>query len=140
MSAQDNTIIGRALLDGLNAHDLSRWEAMLAEDFSCSYPGFRDQSGKEAAKAYNDPFMIAFPDLHFDILRTLSAGDTIVYVWSATGTHTGPLALPSGSVPPTGKRAVVPGTLIATIKDGEIIREETYWNQVELLAQLGLMS
>ena len=52
----------------------------------------------------------------------VAEGDTVVYVWNATGTHDGPLALPSGAVPPTGKRGVVPGTLIATVKDGKIIR------------------
>jgi steroid delta-isomerase-like uncharacterized protein len=140
MSTQDNITIGRALLDALNAHDLNSWQAVLSEDVTCSYPGFRGENGKEAAKAYNAPFLVAFSDLHFEVLRTVAEGDTVVYVWRATGTHDGPLALPSGTVPPTGKRGDVPGTLVATIKDGKIVREETYWNQVELLAQLGLMS
>jgi steroid delta-isomerase-like uncharacterized protein len=139
MSTQDNITIGRSLLDAINARDLSRWQAVLAEDVTCSYPGFRGENGKQAAKAYNAPFIIAFPDLHFDILRTVADDDTVIYVWSAKGTHSGPLELPTGTVPPTGKQAVIPGTLVATIKDGKIVREETYWNQVELLAQLGLM-
>jgi len=140
MSTQDNISIGKALLDGITAHDLSQWEALLADNFTCSYPGFRDGHGKEAAKAYNAPFLVAFPDLRFDIIRTVADGDTVVYVWSGKGTHGGPLTLPSGTVPPTGKRADVPGILVTTIQDGKIVREETYWNQVELLAQLGLMS
>jgi steroid delta-isomerase-like uncharacterized protein len=139
MTAQDTITIGRALLDALNDHDLNSWETALAEDATCSYPGFRGDYGKDAASAYNAPFLTAFSDLHFEVLRTVAEGDTVVYIWSATGTHDGPLALPTGTVPPTGKRGVVPGTLIATVKDGKIIREETYWNQVELLAQLGLM-
>jgi steroid delta-isomerase-like uncharacterized protein len=139
MTTQDNITIGRALLDALTAHDLSPWEALLADDLVCTYPGFRGQHGKQAAKAYNAPFLIAFSDLHFEVLRTVAEGDTVVYVWNATGTHDGRLALPSGSVPPTGKRGEVPGTLVATIKDGKIVREETYWNQLELLMQLGLM-
>jgi ketosteroid isomerase-like protein len=102
--------------------------------------GFRGENGKDAAKAYNAPFLIAFSDLHFEVLRTVAEGDTVVYVWNATGTHDGPLALPNSAVPPTLKHGEVPGTLVATIKDGEIVREETYWNQIELLVQLGLMS
>jgi steroid delta-isomerase-like uncharacterized protein len=139
MATQDNITVGRALLDALTAHDLSPWEAVLADDVVCSYPGFRGENGKAAAKAYNAPFLVAFSDLHFDVLQTVAEGDTVVYVWRATGTHDGPLALPTGTVPPTGKRGDVPGTLVATIKDGKIVREETYWNQIELLAQLGLM-
>jgi steroid delta-isomerase-like uncharacterized protein len=139
MSAPDTTAIGRALLDAITAHDLSPWEALLAEDFTCSYPGLRGDYGKEAAKAYNAPFLTAFPNLRFDITCTVANGNTVVYLWNGVGTHDGPLALPTGTVPPTGKYAEVPGTLVATIKDGKIVREETYWNQVELLAQLGLM-
>jgi steroid delta-isomerase-like uncharacterized protein len=139
MTAQDTITTGRALLDALNAHDLSDWEAMLADDAICSYPGFRGENGKDAAKAYNAPFLTAFSDLHFEVLRTVAEGDTVVYVWNATGTHDGPLALPTGVVPPTGKRGEVPGTLVVTMQEGKIIREETYWNQVELLAQLDLM-
>jgi hypothetical protein len=36
MTTQDNITIGRALLDALNAHDLSPWQAMLADDVVCS--------------------------------------------------------------------------------------------------------
>ena len=75
----------------------------------------------------------------FDILHTIANGDKVVYVWNTKGTQTGPLALPTGVVPPTGKYAEVPGALVAILKEGKIVREKTYWNQVELLAQLGLM-
>jgi steroid delta-isomerase-like uncharacterized protein len=139
MSTQGNITIGRALLDSMAAHDLSQWEALLAEDFTCSYPGFRGEYGKEAAKAYNMPLIAAFPDLRFDILRTMTNGDTVIYVWNGKGTHSGPLALPTETVPPTGKYAELQGVLVTTMKDGKILREESYWNQMELLAQLGLM-
>jgi predicted ester cyclase len=66
-------------------------------------------------------------------------GDTVVYTWTGVGTHDGPLATPAGQVPPTGRRGRIEGVLISTVKNGKIVREETYWNQIDLLAQLGLM-
>ncbi|MEZ4664909.1 MAG: ester cyclase [Caldilineaceae bacterium] len=131
--------IGRALLDGLNAHDLSQWEAMLAEDYTGSYPGLRSGADRQIAKAYNAVFLPAFPDLHFEVERTIANGEVIVYQWMSTGTHSGPLQLPTGTIPATGRQGAVPGVLITTVKHGKIVREETYWNQVELLAQLGIM-
>ncbi|HRW47540.1 MAG: ester cyclase [Caldilinea sp.] len=137
----DATIIriGRALLDGFNAKDLSEWESLLAEEYTGSYPGLRRGADRQVATAYNAVFVPAFPDLHFAVERTFADGDMIVYQWMSTGTHTGPLELPTGTVAATGKHCTVPGVLVATVKDGKIVREETYWNQLELLAQLGIM-
>lgn len=139
MTNQAHVELGRALLDGVNAGDLSSWEAALSDDYTCSYPSFREDAGKEGAKQYNTAFLPAMPDLHFDIQRTLVNGDTCVYQFMASATQTGPLVLPSGTIPATGRRGEVPGVLLSVIKDGKIVREETYWNQMELLAQLGLL-
>jgi ketosteroid isomerase-like protein len=142
---QDITTIGRTLLDAIEAHDLGRWEAALAAEATFSYPGLRDDhphpdggGARAAARAYNAPFLAAFSDLTFIYDRTLVAGDTVVYCWRGRGTHDGPLALPIGTVPATGRTAEVPGVLVAVVRDGKIVREETYWNPGELLTQLGL--
>jgi steroid delta-isomerase-like uncharacterized protein len=139
MNMQSTTVeIGRALLDSLNAHDLSRWEAQLADDYTGSYPSMRNDVDRQVAKDYNAIFLTAFTDLHFEVQRTIANGEVVVYQWLGSGTHLGPLALPMGAIPATGKRAAVPGVLITTVKQGKIVREETYWNQVELLEQLGI--
>ena len=67
----------------------------------------------------------------------MSDGDRLMYVWDSSGTHDGPLVLPTGTVPPTGKQGHLSGTLYVELRDGKIIREETYWNLIELLAQIG---
>ena len=130
--------IGRVLLDSLNAHDLSLWEALLADDYTGSYPSMRHDVDRQVAKDYNAIFLTAMPDLHFDVQRPIVNGDVVVYQWLGSGTHLGPLALPTGTIPATGNQAAVPGVLITTVKQGKIVREETYWNQVELLEQLGI--
>ena len=139
MNAQKDVEIGRALLDAFNSSDLSSWEAVLAEDFTFSYPGFREDANQQAAKAFNENILVAFPDLHFEIQRTFVNGNTLAYQWVSSGTHTGPLALPTGTVPATGRSGGSPGVLISVVQDGKIVREETYWDQVEMLTQLGLM-
>jgi len=134
-----NVQLGQALFDGFNTRDLSKWESALADDVEISYPGFRGMRGKEAAKAYNAPFIVAFSDLNFQTHRVVEDGNTVIYTWTAKGTHDGPLATPKGPIPPTGGKGSIDGVLIATIKNGKIVREETYWNILDLLAQLGVM-
>jgi steroid delta-isomerase-like uncharacterized protein len=130
---------GQALLDAFNTRDLDTWQAKLADTFTASYPGMREISNKDVARAYNGPFLQAFSDLSMQVTQVIADGDAVVYKWIGSGTHDGSLATPSGAIPPTGRKAAIPGVLVTTIKDGKITREETYWNQVELMAQLGLM-
>ena len=139
MNTPSTTVeIGRALLDGTNAGDLSKWEALLADDYTGSYPSMRNDVDRHVAAGYNSVILAALPT-HFEVQRTIVDGDVAIYQWLASGTHTGPLALPTGTIPATGKSATVPGVLITTVKDGKIVREEMYWNQLELLVQLGIM-
>lgn len=140
MTSQTILETGKALFDAVAVGDLSNWEAVLADDFTFSYPGLREGGDKQTARDFNQVFMTATPDLRFNVERTLVDGDTVVYQGVFTGTHTGPLALPTGTIPPTNRTAAVPGVLISVVRNGKIVREETYWNLVELLAQLGLMA
>ena len=89
---------------------------------------------------FNEAFFPAFSDLHFDVQRTLVAGDSVIVEWRAGGTHDGPLTNAAGqTIPPTYRKGVIAGVLIADVKDGQIVRERTYWDQMELLGQLGLV-
>ena len=139
MSIQNNLKLALSFIDGVNAHDMSNWAQQLADDFTAEYPG-APSLNKETARMFNDAFLVAVPDLHFDVIRTLANGDCVVVHWSATGTQSGPLAMMSGQIiPPTNRKATVRGVLITEIKDGKIATERTYWDQISLLTQLGLM-
>ena len=66
---------GRALLDALNARDLSIWQRQLADTYTASYPGLRNCKDAEAARAFNAPFLAAFSDLHFQITGEATEGE-----------------------------------------------------------------
>ena len=56
------------------------------------------------------------------------------------GTHTGALPLPDGSeVPPTGKRLKIRGMELVQMRDGKIVVDNLYYDNMALLAQLGLI-
>jgi predicted ester cyclase len=139
MASETTIATARALIDGLQAHDLSRWAEALADSFTAEYPGAAGLN-REQARMFNQSFLDAFLDLRFDIHRVIADGDCVAIHWTGSGTHSAPLATMSGQViPPTGRRGAVSGVFIVEVKDGKIVSERSYWDQITLLTQLGLM-
>lgn len=128
----------RSLFDAFNARDLGRWERALAPDFVADYP-CAPGLARDAAAAFNAPFLAAFGDLRFEVQRTFVQGDTVVFDGTAGGTFDGPLATPAGVVPPNGRSGKVRIVLIAQVRDGKVVREQTVWNQLDLFQQIGLI-
>jgi ketosteroid isomerase-like protein len=56
-----------------------------------------------------------------------------------TGTHTGPLATDDGDVEPTGATVDLRFADVSQVHDGKIVAYHTYYDQLGLLSQLGLM-
>jgi predicted ester cyclase len=128
----------RALFDAMTAHDLSAWERLLADEFVADYP-CAPKLDRAAARAYNEPFVAAFPDLEMTAERVVVQGDTVVLDGYASGTFSKPLATPNGVLKPTGKHGGIRIVLIAQIENGKIVREQTVWNQLDLFTQLGII-
>src|SRR5215212_4581109 len=69
----------------------------------------------------------------------LAEGDHVLIHWTASGTHAERLATITGeTIPPTRRRVRVSGALLTEVRDGKIVREWIYWDQLSLLAQLGI--
>ena len=133
-------ILPALLFESFQAHDLDRWYQALSDDFEASYPNARQGLNKEDDLAYNQPFEKSFSDLRFKFSDSATNGDITYTCWDAEATHDGPLALgPEQVVPPTGNKIFLPGVIMVRVRDDRIIREEIYWNLVELLTQLGIM-
>lgn len=121
-----------------NQRDLSIWSSQCADEAEFSYPGFRNQRGVEAARAFNATFLAAFSDLYFRVDHLTIDGDRSIACVTARGTHDGPLVTPIGTFTATGRTGEVGCVFIATTRDGLIVKEETYWDRGELMAQLGI--
>ena len=84
--------------------------------------------------------MEAFPNAEMEIAASYESGDTAILEWVFAGTNTGPLPLPSGETfPATGKRVAVRGADVARVQGGALVSVHSYYDQVELMTQLGLM-
>ena len=86
-------------------------------------------------KSFYAAFAEAFPDLHIDLLRTVTEGDTVAAHIAATGTHRGG----SLGISPTGRAVRIEGMVMAQVVDGRVIHS---WNSIDFLAlyqQLGVV-
>ena len=67
-------------------------------------------------------------------------GDAFADEWTFVGTHTGPVPLPDGTqLPPTGKRVEIRGMELVQLRDGKIVVNTLYYDNMAVLAQLGLV-
>jgi ketosteroid isomerase-like protein len=81
----------------------------------------------------------AFPDMHRELYRVFATGDTVIVELALQGTHLGPLALPSGTIQPTGKRMNAPCCDVFQLKDGKIQSFNCYPSGTVVLTQLGVL-
>ena len=123
----------------LNNRDMEAYLANQRPDVEFLLPGGVVLRGREQVRHYTESLWAAFPD------GTLAFGDQVFSDDSAatevvfTGTHSGPMLTPNGSVPPTGRRVTLRSASILRIKDGLIASEHVYLDQLDLMTQLGLL-
>ena len=81
----------------------------------------------------------AFPDMHRAIQRMYSVDDMVMVELALQGTHKGPLAVPGGFIPPTGKRMSAPCCDVFRLVGGKSKTFNCYWSAATVLAQLGVL-
>lgn len=138
MATSRETVL--AAFDAWNAHDLPKVAGFYRPDVVLVTPDIGEVKGREQAIEWNRAFMEAFPDAKMEIPASYDSGDTAIVEWVFRGTNTGPLPLPSGeTLPATGKRVTVRGIDVSTLEGGSVVSQRSYYDQVELMTQLGLM-
>jgi steroid delta-isomerase-like uncharacterized protein len=81
-----------------------------------------------------------FTELNHTVHSFVEQGETFADEWTFVGTHTGPFRLPDGrELPPTGKRVEIRGMEVVQVRDGKIVLNSLYYDNMASLAQLGLI-
>ncbi|WP_273567345.1 ester cyclase [Maribacter halichondriae] len=100
----------------------------------------RNQNGIEVASNQNELeanmniFFTAFPDLHLQLEHSDIQNDDVYLQWTSTGTNTGIF----GESAPTGKKVKLQGiSHLHFNAEGKLVQEDVYYNELELLQQLG---
>jgi steroid delta-isomerase-like uncharacterized protein len=94
---------------------------------------------KEGAREYVRAWLAAFPDMRIRRTSRVVGDDAVAGEVEFSGTNTGPLAVGSRQVPPTGNPMVGRGAYFARVKDGKFVEFSTHPDLAGVLAQLGLI-
>ena len=128
-------------LAALNAHDAAGFAATFSHDaivYTPAAPG--PLQGREAIEQDTRGWISAMPDMTLELEELLEDGSTNVLRLMFVGTHTGPLSMPAGEVPATGRRVSVPMAVFDRIgEDGLTAEEHRYLDIMGLAQQLGLV-
>ena len=102
-------------------------------------PGSPPVPGTEGIKRQAALLRTAIPDLHATLNDQFGHNDRVVSRWTGSGTHTGPLNLPTGPVAATGNSISFDEIRIDRHANGRIV--ESWWipDRFTLWQQLGLL-
>ena len=95
--------------------------------------------GREEVMGFFGVFWDAFPDGRLELSNLLAEGSVVAAEGRFIGTHTGVLATPAGDVAATGRPVDLRWMSSYHVRGDELISEHLYFDQAELLGQLGLM-
>jgi steroid delta-isomerase-like uncharacterized protein len=132
----------RQYVDAINQKDPSGWAALFATNAVLHDPFLPEPTrGRDAIQSMIEGILRAFPDMAWKQLGDpIDAGGRVAFVVSVEGTNDGPLAMPAGEVPPTGKSVAFESAVLWTIdSDGLIAEERSYFDATGVAAQLGLI-
>ena len=138
--SQDNQKTVRAAYQVAEDQDIAGWIAAFTEDgtftdFSIPYTYRGPDELAKTVEVYAE----AFPDMHRELERMyVTTGDIVIVQLRLQGTHLGPLHMPSGVVPPTGKRMDAPCCDVFELVEGKIKRFDCYPSGTVIASQLGL--
>ena len=135
-TAQD---VAARFVEAFNAHDEEAIRAVNGENVVFEGPGDVHLEGRDLVTQYATEWLNAFPDARLVVHNEIVAGDWVVQEATFEGTHTGPLQSPMGEIPATNRS--LSGRCIQVIRvEGEYaVEEKLYYDQVQLMTQLGLM-
>ncbi|GAA0410469.1 hypothetical protein GCM10009530_73700 [Microbispora corallina] len=125
------------VLSAVNDHDVDRVLRCFRSDAVLVTP-IGVAEGREQIAWYYEHLIKGFPDICMTVWNKVTCSDPAFTEWTLTGTHTGPFLLPDGEVlEGTGRRITVRGCGACTVEDGRIVTHRDYFDQLELLSQLG---
>lgn len=126
--------------DSWNKKDKKAYLAGCSDSVEITVPGGLVLRGLPGAEMYWGGWCSAFPD-NVQLTPTIVGVDDQVAVEGVfEGTHTGMLRAPDGTeIPPTDRHLSGRFSEFFAVRDGKIVSIHLYYDQLEVLTQLGLM-
>ena len=107
-------------------------------DPDCTHVMPSGEQSMDQWKAFTAAFRSALTDGHIDTQNVVEADDLVAVEARFKGMFEGPLAMSEGEISPTGKPIDLRFADFFRVSDGKIVEHRVYWDQAELLTQLGV--
>jgi len=128
----------------LASGDTERMNVLRTPDFELDFVyGDASESrplSSDETKQFWPSWLVGFPEMDYEVTRTIAAEDVVVMQWVFTGTHSQALGPPifEPPVPPSGRTIMIRGVSIYDISENLIKRETTYMDLATLMVELGV--
>ena len=134
---------GRSLIakrfDLINRHQTDSLAMLYTANAYLESPNFDGiKNGPAGIREAYSRYFTSTPDLHYTVTEVVPADSIVV----ATYTWGGTLQTPENGTPAymRGKKYVLKGCTIFTVREGKISREASYFDQVVFLRQVGFFN
>jgi steroid delta-isomerase-like uncharacterized protein len=117
--------------------DLAAADDVFADD--CRYTMPTGSLTKPEHRAMGEAFKAGLPDSHMVIDHVLDGGNEVFVEGRFVGTHAGDLLSPDGTIPASGNKIELRFADYFKVSNGKITDHRTYWDQVDMMRQLGAM-
>ena len=117
----------------------SDWEgarACYADDCITVMPGGIELDN-DAHMQMGVAFKAALPDGHMGVDRAVEDGSEVFVGGLFSGTHTGDMVTPGGTIPASGNTLALPFADYFRVEDGKIVEHNVVFDQMTMLGQLG---
>jgi predicted ester cyclase len=122
----------------LDSHDLDEAVALLAPSANIRTP-IGSFIGPEGFREWALMIFRAIPDFSHEIRGIAVESDqALAFELHVTGTMTGPLAMPNGDLPPTGRSFDILASDFWRFENGPIVEYHAYLDRLDFFRQLGL--
>ncbi|HEX2587181.1 MAG TPA: nuclear transport factor 2 family protein [Gaiellales bacterium] len=125
--------------EAFDAGDADAVLSVFSDELETTDPGMGTVHGHGPFREYIETLKRAVPDARAVIEGMYDDGDVVVVEGRFAGTFTGPLASPDGDIDPTGATVDLRFADVSRARNGKIVSYHTYYDQLGLLTQLGIM-
>jgi ketosteroid isomerase-like protein len=134
-----NEEIIRELYRTAEVKDVKAFVALFAEDgYFWDVSAGAKYYGADIGKTV-EVYATAFRDMHRELGNFYMTDDMVIVELTLNGTQSGPLAMPAGTLPPTGKEMHAPCCDLFHLKDGKVTSFHCYTAATIIFGQLGVL-
>lgn len=144
MSEVSSLDVTAQYVTALATGDTEQMNALRTADFELDFvygDAFASEPlSSEETKQFWPSWLVGFPEMDYEVTRTIAADEVVVTQWVFTGTHQEPIGPPVFDPPeePTGRTIMFRGVSIYDVGEGLIKRETTYMDLATIMVELGV--